>query len=184
LERIHRVFVSMEWEALFSGHELISLLSLCSDHTPLLLKMESAYFTKKRFIFHSFWPSFPGFREVMERAWRCPLRGVSTFQCLDWLLWNSAHMLKSWSHSTIGSDRMQLEIGKELLHQLEMARDQRVLAPHEESLRQLVKLKSLGLMSHRSSIARQEARLLWSREGDASTTFFHAHTNSRHHLSK
>jgi hypothetical protein len=93
-------------------------------------------------------------------------------------------MLKSWSHSTIGSDRMQLEIGKELLHQLEMARDQRVLAPHEESLRQLVKLKSLGLMSHRSSIARQEARLLWSREGDASTTFFHAHTNSRRRLSK
>jgi endonuclease/exonuclease/phosphatase family metal-dependent hydrolase len=68
MERIDRVFICTEWEALFLGHELIPLWSLCLDHATLLLKMESAYFMKKRFIFRLFWPSFTGFCEVMERA--------------------------------------------------------------------------------------------------------------------
>jgi endonuclease/exonuclease/phosphatase family metal-dependent hydrolase len=61
LEKIDRVFISMEWENLFPRHELLSLPSLYSDHAPLLLKMDSAFVAKKRFIFRSFWPSFLGF---------------------------------------------------------------------------------------------------------------------------
>jgi endonuclease/exonuclease/phosphatase family metal-dependent hydrolase len=51
LEKIDRVFISTKWEALFPGHELISLSSLCSDHTQLLLKTKSAIIGKKRFTF-------------------------------------------------------------------------------------------------------------------------------------
>jgi hypothetical protein len=43
-------------------------------------------------------------------------------------------MLKSWSDRTISNVRLQLEIVKEVLHQLEAARDRRALDPHEESL--------------------------------------------------
>lgn len=75
---------------------------------------------------------------------------------------------------------MQLEIAKEVLHRLEVARDHRPLAAHEESLRKTVKLKSLGLSSLQRTIARQESRLLWLTEGDAPTKFFHIHTNARH----
>jgi hypothetical protein len=88
-------------------------------------------------------------------------------------------MLKSWSDHTIGSVRLQLKITKEVLHQLEKVRYQRVLAPHEESLHQLVKLKCLSLSLLQHSITRQEARLLRIREGDASMKFFHAHDDSR-----
>jgi hypothetical protein len=104
---------------------------------------------------------------------------MSVFRCLDWLLRNSVHVLKSWSDRIIGNVRLQLEITKEVLHQLKKARDWRVLAPYEESLRQLVKLKSLSLTSLQCSIARQEAKLLWIREGGASKKFFHEHANSR-----
>jgi hypothetical protein len=41
-------------------------------------------------------------------------------------------------------------------------------------------LKSLGLASLQRTIARQEARLLWLKEGDDPTQFFHCHANSRH----
>jgi hypothetical protein len=46
---------------------------------------------------------------------------------------------------------------------------------------QTVKLKSLGLTSLQCSMARQGARLLYIREGDASTKFFHVHANSQRH---
>jgi hypothetical protein len=45
-------------------------------------------------------------------------------------------------------------------------------------MRQLVNLKFLGLTSLQRSIARQEAKLLWLREGDTSMKFFHVHANS------
>jgi hypothetical protein len=87
-------------------------------------------------------------------------------------------MLNCWSDRTIGNIRLQLEVAKEVLFCLEQARDLRPLAPHEEALRQLVKLKSLVLTSLQRSMARQESRLLWLQVGDASTKFFDAHANS------
>jgi hypothetical protein len=70
-------------------------------------------------------------------------------------------------------------VAKEVLHQLESVRDVRSLAVHEENLRQLAKLKTLGLSLLQRNIARQELRFLWLREGDTSTKFFHAHANIR-----
>jgi hypothetical protein len=64
-----------------------------------------------------------------------------------------------------------LEVAKELFHRLEMARDRRMLDVHEEFLRQKLKLKSLGLSSLQRTIERHESRLLWLKEGDASTNF-------------
>jgi exonuclease III len=64
LERIDRVF-SKEWNAIFPGHELLSLSSLCSDHAPLLLRTDNECHIKKRFHFRAFWPRFLGFAEVV-----------------------------------------------------------------------------------------------------------------------
>jgi hypothetical protein len=132
-------------------------------------------------MFKSFWPSFQGFQETVERAWHYPLRNASPFHHLDWLLHNTAHFLQSWSDRTIDSTRQQLALAKEVLQQLEGDRDSRQLASHEESLWQFVKLKSLGLASLQRTVARQESRLLWLWEGDAATKFFHAHANTHRH---
>jgi hypothetical protein len=69
LKRIDRYFITPDWETLSPGHELLTLPSHCSDHTPSLLHMDATSVAKKRFMFLSFWPSFPGFQEGMERAW-------------------------------------------------------------------------------------------------------------------
>jgi hypothetical protein len=88
-------------------------------------------------------------------------------------------VLKSWSDKFIGNVRVQLEVAKEVVHRLEMARDRRQLATHEEELRQHLKLKPLGLASLQRTIAQQESRLLWLSEEDAPTKFFHCHANAR-----
>jgi hypothetical protein len=61
-----------------------------------------------------------------------------------------------------------------------MAQDRRALANHEEALWREMKLKVLGLSSLQWTIVRQESRLLWISEGDASTRFFHAHASGWH----
>jgi hypothetical protein len=111
--------------------------------------------------------------------WHCPLQSASPFRRLDWLLRNTARVLQSWSDKIVGIIGLQLAMAKDVLLQLEATHDTRSLEVHEESLRQWVKLKTLGLSSLQHSMARQESRLLWLHEGDASTKFFHAHANIR-----
>jgi hypothetical protein len=47
----------------------------------------------------------------------------------------------------VGNIRLQLVVAMEVLHPLEAVCDTKSLAVHEESLRQWVKLKTLGLSS-------------------------------------
>jgi hypothetical protein len=123
---------------------------------------------KKRFHFRSFWPKFASFT---SRAWHCPLQDANAFHRLDWLLHNTEHALTSWSARSIGSVRAQLELAKEVRHQLEMVHDHWPMVAHEDVLRCTMKLKSLGQSSLQRTIAKQELRIIWLSEGDAPNFF-------------
>jgi hypothetical protein len=60
----------------------------------------------------------------------------------------------------IGNVKIQLAMAKEILHQLEIARDSRVLPQGEEWLQKKLKLHCLGLASLERTIARQRSRVL------------------------
>jgi uncharacterized protein (DUF1778 family) len=134
LERIDRVFISNQWDAIFLDCELYSLPSLCSDHVPLLICTDSGHHAK-RFYFWSFWMHLPGFLEDVQQAWHCALGNVSPFYKLDWLLCTMTRFLKSWSDQFVGSIWVQLKIAKEVVHHLEAIRNRRQLLDHEEELR-------------------------------------------------
>jgi hypothetical protein len=104
---------------------------------------------------------------------------ASPFARLDWLLRNTARFLKSWNDHHVGNIKLQLEICKEVLHCLEVARDHRQILSHEEHLQHELKLKALALSSLCRTIARQESSIASIKEGDAPTHFFHAHANAR-----
>jgi hypothetical protein len=71
---------------------------------------------------------------------------IDTDSCrrLDWLSWNTTRVLRSWTDCSIVNVQAQFNVAKEVVHLLKMAHDYRTLANHEE-LRQLLKLKLLGL---------------------------------------
>jgi hypothetical protein len=179
LERIDQAFISNEWESLFPTHELQALPSLFSDHTPLLLHTSMIDERRRRFHFLPFWPRCEGFMEVVQDAWHCPIRGVTPFQKLDWLFRNTAWFLKSWSDHRVSNLKLQLEIAKEVVLRLEITRDSRAPAPHEESLWQLVKLRSFGLSSLLHTVTHQESHVLWLHEGDTPTKKIHMYVSVR-----
>jgi hypothetical protein len=116
LEKIDIFFVSVEWEGLFLNHDLQALLSMGSDHTPLLLRTDINRRAKQRFMFCAFWPKLAEFHDAVARAWHCPLRNINPFRCLDWLLLNTTRVLQSWSDRKIGNIRRKLAVVKEVLH--------------------------------------------------------------------
>jgi hypothetical protein len=117
---------------------------------------------------------------VAEWTWHCLLQNATPFERLDWLLRNTSRFLKSWTDRLIGNIRIQLALAREVIERLESAGDRRPLAAHEATLCSELKLKMLGLSSLQRTIAWQESRILWIKEGNAPTAFFHAHANTRH----
>ena len=97
----------------------------------------------------------------------------------------TAKALKSWNDRYIGSIKQQISIAIEVILRLDVAMEGRSLSEAEVALRRLLKRKLLGLALMERSIARQRSRVLWLKEADACTEFFHAHepptTQELHH---
>jgi len=80
---------------------------------------------------------------------------------------------QKWGQRKVGNIKLQLKMAKEILHRLEIERDSRELTGNEEWLRKKLKLHCLGLASLERTIARLRSRILYLKEGDANTSFFH-----------
>jgi hypothetical protein len=74
---------------------------------------------------------------------------------------------------------MQIPLATEVILHLDVAMDSRLLSPEERALRRLLKMKLLGRVSLERTSVQQRSRLLWLREGDAYTRFFHTHASHR-----
>lgn len=98
---------------------------------------------------------------------------MDAFRTLDYKLRNTAIALKRWSAKHVGSVRLQLAIAKEIVYRFDQAQDFRSLAPHEQSLRNKMKIRCLGLASLLRTIMRQRSRITYLADGDANTKFLH-----------
>ena len=87
--------------------------------------------------------------------------------------------LQKWGQRKVGNIKLQIEMAKEIIHRLEIARDSRELSASEEWLRKKLKLHCLSLASLERTIARLRSRILYLREGDANTSFFHQQARFR-----
>jgi hypothetical protein len=133
----------------------------------------------RRFHFESFWTKVPGFLEAVQLNWDAPVQSNCAVERLFLKLQRLSRDLQKWAQRKVGNIKLQLEMAKEILHRLEIARDSQKLSDIEDWLRKKLKLHCLGLASLERTIARLWSRILYLREGDANTAFFHQQARYR-----
>lgn len=101
LERINRVFVSTDWEALFLECFLRALLSSASDHCSMLLYTTLHFVNKKLFCFESFWTKLVDFQEVAKAVWCYEYVIMDQIRRLDALFEGTIRALQSWSQLSV-----------------------------------------------------------------------------------
>jgi hypothetical protein len=178
LVKLDRALCSTKWEQLFPNCLLQSGATDGSDHCPVL-GLRDIQPSKARFHFEAFWTKLDGFQEVVESAWASVTVSSCPFDTLAKKFRATVRALQSWSQKTIGHVNTQLEMAREIFHQLEIAQDHRTLSPLETWLRNKLKLHSLALSSFQRTIARSRSRITWLSEGDANTALFHSHARHR-----
>lgn len=176
LVRLDRAFCCLGWEGIFPDSVLQSAASTVSDHCPLILGLKIQKSGKRRFHFESFWTKVPGF---FQAVWDAPVQSNCAVERLFLKLQRLSRGLQKWGQRKIGNIKLQIEMAKEILHRLEIARDSRELSSSEEWLRKKLKLHCLGLASFERTITRLRSRILYLREGDTNTSFFHQQARYR-----
>ncbi|KAF8674304.1 hypothetical protein HU200_048128 [Digitaria exilis] len=179
LEKLDRVLVSTEWEALFPSSFMQALSSDMSDHAPLHFATNALPQPKRRFHFESWWLRVPGHTEAIARAWHCPDEITNPYTWLDHLLRQTARQLQSWSQTRVGLVKEQLIVARELVLRFDRQMERRQLTDDEVSLRRELKLKVLALASLERTIARLRSCIIFLKDGDANTKLFHLQCSHR-----
>jgi len=179
LVKLDRVLCSTSWEQLFPNCLLQSCATDGSDHCPLLLGLQDVLPGKARFHFEAFWTKLEGFQETVATAWASEQVSHCPFDTLARKFRATVRSLQSWSQKKVGHVNSQLALAREVLHQLEIAQDSRVLSRLELWLKNKLKPHCLALSSLQRTIARSRSRITWLSEGDANTALFHAHARHR-----
>jgi len=182
LVRLDRAFCNEDWDLLHPGAGLQALSSSLSDHCPLLLCQQVRSPRVERFKFETFWFKVPGFMDTVKMAWEAPTPGRSPMNILYYRLRQTAKALRQWSKELFGNPRMQLHMANEVILRLDIAQEQPGLTPEEITLRRDLKIRVLGLAAVERSRRRQASRVIWIREGDACTRFFHLRANGRRRI--
>jgi hypothetical protein len=132
------------------------------------------FLSKSRFRFERFWVKLEGFQEAMAASWTSIDAPEDLIRRLSFKLQKVAGDLQRWSSRRMGSIRDQLLVANEVIGKLDVAQESWQLSGLELSLRQGLKRRVLDLASLEQTIARQRARVVAMKDGDAALSLFRA----------
>lgn len=173
LERLDRVFATVEWLEQHPCHHLRCLSSDSSDHAPLLLLLNSEPWARPRFRFDDYWTKLEGFGDVISVAWNGRTTANDPCRTLDQKLQAVARAPRSWQATRVGNIRLQLAAARAVIYELDTTQESRILSAQEIDLQKELKHAVLGPASLCRTMARQCARVRHLAEGDACTRYFH-----------
>jgi hypothetical protein len=134
LEKMDRVFSTMDWEMLYPDAFLSAMSTGPLDHCPLVLDLSPDLHRGRRYQFQSFWPRVDGFLDVVQGAWTTQPEEPNPFKRLDQKLRATTRCLSSWSSRFIENIKMQILLATEVILCLDIAMDSRLLSPEERAL--------------------------------------------------
>ncbi|XP_074306059.1 uncharacterized protein LOC141641287 [Silene latifolia] len=170
--RIDRAMVTDSWTEFFPYAKLHHLGTEWSDHTPLLVlldaKAEQGEKGGRKFRFEQMWVEEDGCEETIRRAWDPGDDVADNVQ-------RCAKELMSWRGANVGKILRDLKIQRKKLQKLDGC--PRSMSNVQE--RRAIKLTIAKLIKQEEQFWRQRSRVLWLRDGDKNTTYFHRKARQR-----
>uniref|UniRef100_A0A2N9I916 Reverse transcriptase domain-containing protein n=1 Tax=Fagus sylvatica TaxID=28930 RepID=A0A2N9I916_FAGSY len=178
MSQLDRFLFTADWNEGFVHFSQKRLVRLSSDHFPVLLECGTIQRRSRPFRFENMWLKAEGFEDLVKEWWESySVIGTPSYMFaaklkalkVDLKKWNATH----FGHVSLQKKQMMAD-----LRGLDEVEESRPLTNEERGQREnlIVGLEKVILMDEISW--RQKSRVLWLKEGDKNSSFFHRIANS------
>ena len=177
MSRLDRFLVSPDWDTQFSTAVQSLLPRTLSDHSPILCCGPNRG-GKSPFRFENIWLRSEGFVERVKHWWESYLFEGSPGYILSQKLKALKADLRQWNKDVFGDVGIRKgELIREI-QQLDALEESQTLSVEERTSREDHRGELHKVMDLDEISWRQKSRVLWLKEGDRNTKFFHRMANS------
>lgn len=175
-EKIDRLLVNAEWLLNFPNAYVTALPAVGSDHSPLVLCMDSVCRKKKKlFKYEEFWEDNEEISSIINNHW-----SGAALEDISGKISHVSKALEDWSNKNFKKANVEIRKQKKQLQQLCN------LPVSEETLMEQRKcrLEIERLWEQEEKYWRARSRVKWLTSGDRNSKFFHATTIQRRAINR
>lgn len=177
--RIDRVlFYSQQWSEQFNRVKQMTLQRLTSDHVPISLQCGPWDQNKSYFKFENWWLNTEGFVDRVKAWWLSFTFLGKPDYLLACKLKALKGKLKEWSREEKGNLSLQRSTWLSRMAAMDIIIERRALTEEEASEKAATFVEFEELLKNEEIAQRQRSRMLWLKEGDNNTKFFHNSANA------
>jgi hypothetical protein len=179
LEQLDWFFTSMHWTLSFPNTVVHPQGKPTSDHSPLVVTIQTNIPASIMFCFENYWVAHPGFHDIVSVSWNKPVYKPNSAAVLNHKLKWLRYDLKKWSKS-ISKLSICIENTNRALLELDNIEDSRGLTIPETNFRRILRKHLLCLLDYQKQYWKKRCTIRWTKFGDENSKFFQAMATERY----